>query len=173
MRSMAIGLALVAVMGSSVGAAPPQGPRMTGGGWGMSEDVQGGGPDFRVGFGAELPCDELDGPATLQVNWQQHRFHLEAMTDAECELDAEGRGIHRGEGVGRCDGFPADVHWEFVDGGRDGSNGTGQGNGKPSTTWGDIATFSIDSPGPCGFLGHADQLERPNGGGSLQLIGFE
>ena len=72
----------VALPLQSIGAAPPAPERgwMTGGGSVFQESS-------RVTHGFTLQCDATEGPNSLQINWNRHRFHLDSLDSAVCSDD--------------------------------------------------------------------------------------
>ncbi len=109
---------------------PPPGEdtrRMTGGG-----SVFGTGPN-RVTHGFELRCDSTDPRQNLEVNWDQHQFHLTALDSALCFEDphfSEGQPVagfntYVGTATGRYDGVDgATISFTFTDHGEPGKNDT-------------------------------------------------
>ena len=87
--------------------------RMTGGGRFGATDGS------AVSHGFTLECDPLEKPASLEVNWNGNRFHLEEVTRAFCAMDptstagqpAAGFNLHTGSGKGRLNGAPASIAW--------------------------------------------------------------
>jgi hypothetical protein len=96
--------------------------RMTGGGRFAATD------GTLVSHGFQLNCDPSETPATLQVNWNGNRFHLEEVRRAFCAMEpgktpqppAAGFNLHTGSGAGRLNGEPASIAWSLVDGGEPG-----------------------------------------------------
>ena len=93
--------------------------------------MTGGGRAQSVSHGFELACRASDPRQNLEVNWDKHRFHLEAVTSALCgdnptvnpaKPDASFDTLS-GSGTGRYDGQPgATASWVLVDGGEPGTN---------------------------------------------------
>jgi hypothetical protein len=90
-------------------------------------------PGLQVTHGFELNCDG-SSPNNLQVNWDEHVFHLENLTAFGCE-DREinefppeaGFDTYSGLGTGRLDGIPgARIVFLFTDAGEPGTNDLAQ-----------------------------------------------
>ena len=103
------------------------GARMTGGGSVFETD------GIRVTHGFELHCDTSDVPNNLEINWNGHQFHLEALVTAFCFKDPAIDAAHPtkifntyvGFGTGKLDGVAgATAAWTFTDAGEPGKNDT-------------------------------------------------
>ena len=142
----------VALPLQSIGAAPPAPER----GW-----MTGGGSVFqdssRVTHGFSLQCDATDGPNSLQINWNSHRFHLEGLDSAVCSDDPSidprppvaNFDTYEGAGTGRYDGVSgATAQWTFTDAGEPGRN--------------DLANIAIMDAGGNIVLWVADSLRNGN-----------
>jgi hypothetical protein len=118
----AIGLLLscVTLPGPARAASDANGAGMDGGGCVTTPG------DQRIQHGFDLHCDPDDPPNSLDIDWDGHRFHLEAIERTRClddpAIDLEppvaGFDTVSGRGTGRLnDEDGATVDWVFTDAG--------------------------------------------------------
>jgi hypothetical protein len=118
----ALALLIAAAMtpGAARAAADAAGAGMDGGGCLTTPD------EHRITHGFDLHCDAEDPPNTLDIDWEGHRFHLDAVDRTRCSddpaIDLEppvaGFDTVSGTGTGRLNGEDgASVEWVFSDAG--------------------------------------------------------
>lgn len=110
----------VALPGPARAASDANGAGMDGGGCVTTLDAR------RIQHGFDLHCDPDDPPNSLDIDWDGHRFHLEAVEKTRCvddpTIDLEppvaGFDTVSGRGTGRLNGEDgATVDWTFTDAG--------------------------------------------------------
>lgn len=138
-------------------------PKLVGGGWVAVGDVENReAARNRVRLAVELPCPsedvgfnpQPDPPGRLQLSFEQHTFHLEALTAASCTNN-----LHEGSGTGRCGGEGGFIiDWRLT---VDDDQGVGNPDIRPDTV-------QLDISGPSAACTLA--LVGPLGGGNLTMV---